>query len=843
MSIKSFIQEEILIPRLQKAQVMAVYDPDCRYVELCLEMADDKRRVVDAGPSSITSRAAAIEGLSALGRHEIDQLLIYVPAAKPVEEEEKQRDPFALYPACGAVFPDGDGDTYLSICLKAKPDHATQVREVFAKDDNPSFAVIDAIGGGFNWPNLRALLSVESTRDILFALLSPSDRQQDALKGNDAWVGEVKDLLKGSIGLSLKTKGKTWGSIADELWRYLLFSEFMFDLPESLPESLSDVPHAPGAAKPLIEDICERLRNDRRTQNVYVLRAESIESKSEGLNLVETCSHIKDLGVKDTFPFEERTFLKIAITSLLDDDIDQTREIISNHASSVWNGKGESQAQWDFLRSAVTLIECCRDNDRVLQDHEKSMDVLIDFYISRFREVDQRYREFEQAVSDYAWKDIQGIFAPVQAFSRKQYCRLIGKVQSIFTRHFQNTGWPVTGKMANTEVFDKMVAPKLEISGHKIALIMVDALRYELGVELEKQLLEDTQAQITPALVQLPSITPVGMAGLLPGASADFKLVKTDAGFAPQVNGRVVANVAQRMDLIKKKYGSRFQETRLEDFVRKRFDISPDTDLLVLRSVEIDTHFENNPDTAPTEITNALKRIRVAVHKLQAAGFEEVVIATDHGFFMNTHAGPGDTCTKLPGDWVNIHDRALIGDGQADAVHFCVEAEKAGIQGDYKCFAGPLSMASYRDGLLYYHGGCSLQECVVPVIQLQLNQSDSGDDKDVSIELNYKNGAKRITTRLPVIDVQAISQSLFSPDKEFEILLEAHDKKGNVVGEAKPGGSVNPATGVITLQAGEKVKVAIKMSMEFEGKFKIKALNPTTMTAYDQIDLETDYTV
>jgi len=192
---------------------------------------------------------------------------------------------------------------------------------------------------------------------------------------------------------------------------------------------------------------------------------------------------------------------------------------------------------------------------------------------------------------------------------------------------------------------------------------------------------------------------------------------------------------------------------------------------------------------------------------------------------------------------VNIHDRALIGDGQADAVHFCVEAEKAGIQGDYKCFAGPLSMASYRDGLLYYHGGCSLQECVVPVIQLQLNQSDSGDDKDVSIELNYKNGAKRITTRLPVIDVQAISQSLFSPDKEFEILLEAHDKKGNVVGEAKPGGSVNPATGVITLQAGEKVKVAIKMSMEFEGKFKIKALNPTTMTAYDQIDLETDYTV
>lgn len=843
MSIKTFIQDEILLPRLKKKQIVVVYDPDSRYKKVCQELADDKRCVVDAGQSSITSRAAAIEALSALGRNEIEQLLVYVPAAKPIEEEDKQKDPFALYTACGAVFPDGDGDTYLSICLKAKPDHATQVRAVFEENENPGFAVIDAIGGGFNWPNLRALLSVESSRDILFALLSPDEKQQDALKGNDAWVSEVKNLLKVSMGLSLKTKGKTWVSIADELWRYLLFSEFMFDLPESLPASLSDVPHATEAARPLIEDICERLRNDRRTQDIYIQRAESIESKSQGLNLVEACSHIKDLGIKDTFPFEERTFLLNAIASLLNNDIDQTRGIISSHAASVWNGKGESQAQWDFLRSAVRLIECCQDNDRALPDHTKSMDALLDFYINRFREVDQRHREFEQAVSDYAWQDTQGIFTQVLTFARKQYGKLVETVQFIFTKHLQQTGWPVTGRMANTQVFDKMVAPKLEISGHKIAFIMVDTLRYELGVELEKQLAEETQTQIFPALVQLPSITSVGMAGLLPGASVDFKLIKTDAGFAPQVNGVVVGNVTQRMDFIRKKYGSRFQETRLEEYVRKRFNISPDTDLLVLRSVEIDAHFEANPDTAPIEITNALKRIRVAVHKLKEAGFAEVVIATDHGFFMNTHAGPGDTCKKLLGNWVNIHDRALLGEGQADATHFCITAEKAGVFGEYRDFAGPLSMASYKDGLLYYHGGCSLQECVVPVIQLNLNQKRPCEDNDVFIELNYKNGAKRITTLIPVIEVQAVSQSLFSADKEFEILLEAHDKKGNVVGEAKPGGCVNPATGAITLTAGAKEKVAIKMSMEFEGKFKLKALNPTTMTAYAQLELETDYMV
>ena len=75
------------------------------------------------------------------------------------------------------------------------------------------------------------------------------------------------------------------------------------------------------------------------------------------------------------------------------------------------------------------------------------------------------------------------------------------------------------------------------------------------------------------------------------------------------------------------------------------------------------------------------------------------------------------------------------------------------------------------------------------------------------------------------------------------ILLEAHDKKGNVVGEAKPGGSVNPATGSVTLKPGERLQVTLRMQLEFEGKFTVKALDPTTLTAYHTLDLETDYAV
>jgi len=234
----------------------------------------------------------------------------------------------------------------------------------------------------------------------------------------------------------------------------------------------------------------------------------------------------------------------------------------------------------------------------------------------------------------------------------------------------------------------------------------------------------------------------------------------------------------------------------------------------------------------------------VALHKLKEAGFAEAVIATDHGFFMNTHAGPGDTCTKPAGNWVNIHERSLLGEGQTDLRHYCLNIEKAGIKGDFKYFAGPLSLASYKSGRLYCHGGCSLQECIVPVIQLKLINVVEKPIGEALIKISYKVGARRITTRVPVVDITAeTTNPLFASDKDFEILLEAHDKKGNVVGEAKPGGIVNPATGTITLKPGQKVQVTLKMSMEFEGKFRIKALNPTTMTAYDQLELVTDYTV
>jgi hypothetical protein len=304
MSIAEFIRERVLRPRLKQAGALVVYDADRRYREQCFDLASDKVRVIDASESSIESREAALLSLSEVGHPQtpVDGVLIYVPRKRPETDEDKQADPFALYAECGAVFPQDDGDEYLSLCLRARPDHATEIRQVFNNASGaPSFAVIDAIGGGVSWPQLRATLLADSGREILTALLAPTATQAVALKEQEAWVQEARDFLRATMGLSLKTRGKTWSAISDELWRYVLFSEFVFDLPVALPATLQGVPHAPMEARPIVEDVCDRLRSDPKSYAIYIERAESIEAE---LNLSDLCGAIEDLGERDTFPFE-----------------------------------------------------------------------------------------------------------------------------------------------------------------------------------------------------------------------------------------------------------------------------------------------------------------------------------------------------------------------------------------------------------------------------------------------------------------------------------------------------------------------------------------------------------
>lgn len=841
MSIKEYIQNKILLPRINDTGILTVYDEEKRYYELCLELENDRLCVIDASESSIISREKAIKALIEIGEPAslLEKMLVYVPKKAPISEEDKQKDPFAIYMACGEIFPDpnDDGDDYLHICLKAKPDFATEVRRIFSEDSQPQFDVIDAIAIGNNWPNLQSKLKVESSRDILLSLLAPTHTQKEQLIESDTWIIEAKHLLRSSLGMNLVTQVKSWEFISEELWRFILFSEFAFNIPGGLPETLSNVPHANESARILIEDICEQIRNDQRTQALYIDNAESIESD---LNLPEHCKSIKAFGTRYTFPFEERFLLELAINAINKEDTDIVRGIIKNYSNSVWSRKGESQAKWQLIQSAMNLWEACNDNERELPHHINSQNSLIDFYISSLREVDRLQREFEYAVNENL--EISYTIVTLIKFCRVTYSRLTSKVQDVFIRHLQRQGWPPENRLANLNVFDTYVAPNLLESGNKIAYFLVDSLRYELGVELAKQLNEEGKVEVQVACAQLPTITSVGMATLLPNAGGNISIERQGDEIRTLYDSLPLNSVSQRMDIFRKKYGQRFDEVTLSDLTRGVKKLSPTVELLVVRSVEIDQHLELNPDNTLGLIHDTLKRIRYSLYKLKELGFSDVIIATDHGFYLNTQSEAGTVCSKPDGNFVSKHNRIVLGHVKEDNSNYVISTDLLGIRGNIEQLGGPKSLVSYRAGESYFHGGASLQECIVPVISIKLiGEKQKNSKKD--IRLSYKNGAKFITTRLPVIDLswEAQQMELFSVDPDVEVLLEAYNSKGEIVGEAKTGGPVNPATGTIIIKKAQRLQITLRMQLEFEGKFTVKAMNPKTMVTYCKIELETDY--
>ncbi len=232
----------------------------------------------------------------------------------------------------------------------------------------------------------------------------------------------------------------------------------------------------------------------------------------------------------------------------------------------MWRGRGENEAQWNLLEAAAGLVERCQDVAELLPASGSDLGAWLDFYTSTLRDVDRLHREFEQAAGDYLSLDEQ--MAAVIRQGRAAYQKLANRVQEPFVRQVEKSGWPPSGRLLNGSVFDKLVAPKLQEGGIRTAYFMVDALRYELGVELQKLLAAEGQVDLQMSLAQLPTVTPVGMASLLPGAAEDLALARSGDKLAVKLGGQLLGTPDQRMEVLRRRYGQRFAEAPLKAFLQ-----------------------------------------------------------------------------------------------------------------------------------------------------------------------------------------------------------------------------------------------------------------------------------
>jgi hypothetical protein len=136
--------------------------------------------VLDVGNSIIEQREKGMSAFRELADGKIHQLIVWVPLKKPENEDLAQFDPFSVFSRYGSVFPQGDEDEYKSICRGAKPDHLTEIENLFLEGE-PSFETVDALDDGGSWPQLKTLLRATSPKEIIFGLLVPKAEQENSL--------------------------------------------------------------------------------------------------------------------------------------------------------------------------------------------------------------------------------------------------------------------------------------------------------------------------------------------------------------------------------------------------------------------------------------------------------------------------------------------------------------------------------------------------------------------------------------------------------------------------------------------------------------------------------------
>jgi hypothetical protein len=840
MTFQKFLAQ-LLCDRLRRQRVLVFHDPAHRYQDVLTDMQGKDITVLDCGGDLLEARERAMEAFAELGKDNTlrRQLMLYVPAPKSLQDHERFMDPWSALCAGGAVFPDGAGDDYRELCLQFLPEQAGRIQELFTSGEAPGLDVINSLrSGAAESPVLRDLLGAEGPKDMIIRFLSASGVPLQKLKSNTHWIKDLKDLVQRTLGYKLDGAKEAVADLQSQLWRYLLFSEFVADLPGDLPATLASVPSAKKEHEPFVRSLCSSLRDTGSTQDAYEEAATRVSAE---LGIEQVCGTIEDFGELDTFSFEERGFLKRFSRELLEGNIETAAGIAAGRQQSFWVQRDASRsAEWQVSDLACRLlIEVAAVAEELKE--KWSLDQWIGFYYSRYARVDSLHRCLEQVVCEIA--PVTGPLESVITLAREKHRNSADS----FARRFQETvatsGWPAPGTPRATDTFERLVEPAWK-AGERVAYFMVDAMRYELGLALEAALAGRHRVTMEAVCSVLPSLTPAGMTALLPHASSQMALKVEDGSPVGTMDGKMVEGPRARAAAFTTHIGTdRTLAVNLDDIAEGKLPSDlKGIQVLVVHTVDIDSLGEKNPTYFLGVLPGVLRKIQAAVNRLADAGFHRAVLATDHGFCWMPSAGAGNAIAKPQGEWAAAKARVMLGKGTGNDHSMVLDAHFLGMRCSEPQMAFPKGLATYTAGVTYFHGGLSPQECIIPVLNIVLKGlTPQPNAARVDITLTYRGATSgRVTSLIPTLELSYPASDFFGP-ATVRLLLTAIDRKKETVGTAGSSKAVDTATGEVELERGKAIKVPLRLREGFEGAFTVIATDPSTGATYNSIKLETDF--
>ena len=615
---------------------------------------------------------------------------------------------------------------------------------------------------------LQIVFGQVSAEEILLQFAAQGSND-DALKAKSA-LPEILALIRSEIGLEIPTT-EDCATIRSNLLRYIPLSDLLLGITEAQrPEALSGItlPQTPSQRDTIVR-ICHQWRNRTDFKDAYAEAAERIE---KDLNLFGMTWPVEALKDSETFPFIERLLLNHAVALFLKGDAATAAEWAAHRIRSFWaRERPVWQLAWRVVESAGGLAQTALSVRAMLRQRKWLLDEFIDAYalhadpwmrLDRLsRDLETRHARWETAVAEL------DVFEPLMARAREAYATTAGLMAEAYANALRQANFSSARHMEHVSVFHSRVKPELQIEG-KVAFFLVDALRYEMAVELIEGLKTEFGTQIEPSVGCLPGITPVGMAALMPGAQDGLYLDTAQGGVDVKIHDTTVTGRSQRLEWLTAKAGVPVCCTKLADALKPAFRRRKEfatAKLIVVTSQEIDLLGEEGDEEGlRLYIVDVLEKLRRAVRVLAKAGVNRFVIAADHGFIYAPGIDPGLVMDAPGGKTAEIHSRVWIGEGGVSGNGFFrVKASELTLQGPLE-LAFPLGMGSFRvkgGGAAYFHGGISPAENVLPVIRLTSIAAPLSTG-DASVRLTMSKPT--ITNRLFSVSVEMKVEGLFSEE-------------------------------------------------------------------------------
>ena len=670
---------------------------------------------------------------------------------------------------------------------------------------------------------LKSIFHDTSGNDALLAAWLVSDARDPEIVSKEA-TRELTKLVKARLGLDVAADAPLTKVRAVTL-RYVLAGEFRLDLSCEPPPSL-DAISKPSSKdhEQAIRELAKRLRTG--FPDAYSGLADRIEGE---LALSTARLQPGALGAIDTFRFEERELLRHAAALVAEAKFDKALALVSEREHSFWLDRDVGRrAQWEAVRYMAEVGRLATQVRTAVAKTATDSAAWLEAYTAKdgWHRLDLAQRRLEAWVATLDDEPEERALAVV----RRAYDDACHAMANGFTKALGHAEWTVPGALQQTRIWGEIVADRPK----PVAYFLVDAMRFEMGIELAERLPKSSEVSIRPAVAALPSITPIGMAALMPGASGSFAIAEQAGKLGARIDDTFLPDLVAR-----KKFAAARVPKLIDIALDELLSLQPSrlarkvdgAQVIVVRSQEIDHAGEAGfAFHARQAMDSVIDNIARAIRKLATAGVEHCVVAADHGhLFLPSDRDESMRIDAPGGQTVDLHRRCWIGrGGTTPAGCVRVPASSLGYASDLDVVF-PTGCGVFKAGgdLAYHHGGPSLQELVIPVLTIRTKAAKPARSEDRPITVTGIPSA--VTNRIFSVRLELAAQtlSLFSKTLVVRPLLMAEGRQVGVVGMAIDA-ELDDATKAVTIAADKPANVAFLLQDDSISSLRIVVQDPAT---------------